>query len=155
VNSRARHLCPECSDRIEDEKATALPGAVSTWMWCVAAGFSGLLIQLLLHRQWSWSAVPLAMLAGWLMATANGPNFDRNPLRTPVLTLLLLSLLQVSAWTFITGAQLGHTDPSQLGSIFLWTILAFPPAVLIGIGAGAGGMLMALLEKRLERIETG
>ncbi len=121
-------------------------------MWCVAAGLSGLLIQLLFHSQWSWSTIPLAVLAGWLMATANGPNFDRHPLRTPILTLMLLALLQIAAITFTTAVQLGHTEPAELGSIFVWTILAFPSALLMGIGAGAGGMLMALLEKRLDRI---
>lgn len=152
VKSRARHLCPECSDQIEAEKEATPPGPLGTWMWCVAAGLSGFLIQLLFHQQFSWSATPLAMLAGWLMATANGPNFDRQPLRTPLLTLLLLALLQITAWTFITGARLGHTDPAHLGSIFVWTVLALPPALIFGIFAGAGGMVMARLEKRLERV---
>lgn len=152
VNKRARHLCPECSDQIEADKEAAPPGPLGTWMWCIAAGLSGLLIQLLFHHQFSWSAVPLAMLAGWLMATANGPNFDRHPLRTPLLTLLLLVILQTAAWTFITGAEVGHTDPANLGSIFVWTLLALPPALVIGICAGAGGMLMARLEKRLDRV---
>jgi hypothetical protein len=152
VRGRARHLCPECAEEIRAEQETRPPGPLATWLWCVTAGVSGLLLQLLFHQNWTWTVIPLAVVAGWLMGTANGPNFERRPVLAPTLTVALLILLQVGGWTVVTGTQLGTTHSGELGAIFLLTLYSWPPAVLAAMAAGSIGLAMAMIEKRLERL---
>jgi hypothetical protein len=136
---------------IEQERNDRPPSTLSTWLWCGVAGFGGLLLQLLFHYSWGWTAVPLALVAGWLMGTANGPNFERHPILSPLFTVLLIFVLQVVGWTFIIGSDLhlGNGDP--LGMLFLWTLVALPPTVLMGWVLGSVGVFMAMMEQRLRR----
>jgi hypothetical protein len=149
VRGRARHLCPSCAERIAEDAENQPPGPLTTWLWCTVAGICGLLLQLLFHQ--SWTVIPLAVVAGWLMGTANGPNFERHPFWSPVFTILLLGLLQISGWALITGAQLGAAGAAQLGMIFIWTVVSLPPGVVAGFSAGTLGMGMAILEHRLQQ----
>lgn len=151
LDGRMRHLCPDCADMIEQERNERPPGSLSTWLWCGVAGFGGLLLQLLFHYSWGWTAVPLALVAGWLMGTANGPNFERHPIISPICTVMLILVLQAIGWTFIIGSdlQLGHGDP--LGALFVWTLIALPPTVILGWVLGSVGVVMAMMEQRLRR----
>lgn len=151
LDGRARHLCFECAETVKVARATRPPGSASTWLWCAVAGFCGLLLQLVFHMSWGWTAVPLALVAGWLMGTANGPNFERHPLSTLILTVGLLLLFQVAGWAVIFGTELHAERTGALAPLFLWTLISLPPTVLAGWTAGTLGVAMALLERRLHR----
>jgi hypothetical protein len=151
LDGRARHLCFDCAETVRIARSTRPPGSASTWMWCAVAGFCGLLLQLLFHMSWGWTAVPLALVAGWLMGTANGPNFERHPVSTLVLTVGMLLLFQVAGWAMIFGAELHADQTDALASLFFWTLMSLPPTVLLGWTAGTLGVGMALLERRLHR----
>ena len=151
MKGRARHICPDCAERIADEIGTRPPGVVSTWMWCLVAGIGGLLLQLLLHQSWSWTAAPAALVTGWLMGLANGPNFERRPWLAPIITVSLVIVLQAVGLALITGSRIGASTPGQLATVFIWTMGAMPPNLILGIVAGALGISMGLLERRLQR----
>ena len=151
VAGRARHLCPECAERIASEQEHRPPGSLSTWLWCLVAGMGGLLAQLLLHQTFSWMAGPAALFTGWLMGLANGPNFERRPVVAPLLTLTLVLALQTVGLVWLTGMQLGAAGTGQLTAIFLWTVGTMPIEWIIGLGAGSAGIAMALVEQRLRR----
>ena len=151
LDGRARHLCYECAEVITLARTMRPPGSASTWLWCAVAGFCGLLLQLLFHVSWGWTAVPVALAAGWLMGTANGPNFERRPLFTLLVTVGMLLLFQVAGWAFIFGTELRADSSDALASLFLWTLFSLPPSVLVGWSLGTLGVGMALLERRLHR----
>jgi len=151
LDGRARHLCYECAEVITLARAMRPPGSASTWLWCAVAGFCGLLLQLLFHVSWGWTAVPLALIAGWLMGTANGPNFERRPVFTLLVTVGLLLLFQVAGWAFIFGAELRAESSDALAQLFVWTLCSLPPSVIVGWSLGTVGVGMALLERRLHR----
>jgi len=151
LDGRMRHLCPDCADAIHAERRDRPPGTVSTWLWCGVAGFGGLLLQLLFHYSWGWTAIPLALVAGWLMGTANGPNFERHPVLSPLATILMVWFLQAAGWTFIFGSDLHLDSSGPLGSLFVWTLLALPPTVVLCWVLGTVGVVMAMMEQRLHR----
>lgn len=151
LDGRARHLCPACADAIVAAREDCPPSAISTWLWCAVAGLGGILLQLLFHYTWGWTAVPLALVAGWLMGTANGPNFERWPWLSPALTVVLVLLLQVFGWTLIFGARLHVEDSKSLAALFYWTLVALPPTVLLCWVLGAVGVAMAMVEQKLYR----
>ena len=151
LDGRARHLCPVCAEAIVAAREDRPPSPLSTWLWCAVAGLGGVLLQLLFHYTWGWTAVPLALVAGWLMGTANGPNFARRPWLSPALTVLLALLLQVFGWTLIFGARLRVEDSETLAALFFWTLVALPPTVLLCWILGAVGVAMAVVEQRLYR----
>lgn len=151
LDGRMRHLCPDCAESIEQIRNEIPPSALSTWMWCGVAGFGGLLLQLLFHYSWGWTAVPLALVAGWLMGTANGPNFERHPILSPLCTVVLVLILQAAGWTFVIGSDLQLSQGNPLGALFVWTLVALPPTVVLGWIVGSLGVFMALMEQRLHR----
>jgi hypothetical protein len=67
LDGRARHLCPTCVEVIVTARENLPPSTFSTWLWCAVAGLGGILLQLLFHYTWGWTAVPLALVAGWIM----------------------------------------------------------------------------------------
>jgi hypothetical protein len=151
LDGRARHLCPACAEAITAAREDRPPGALSTWLWCAVAGLGGVLLQLLFHYTWGWTAIPLALVAGWLMGTANGPNFERRPWLSPALTIVFVLLLQVLGWTFMFGARLRVQDSETLAALFVWTLVALPPTVLLCWALGVLGVAMAVVEQKLYR----
>lgn len=152
MEERARHLCPDCAEAIERAREEQPAGALSTWLWCGVAGFSGLLLQILFHWSLGWSIVPLAVVSGWLMGSANGPNLDRHPVGTPLTTLILVMLFQVLGLVMLAAVQFGFHRPDDWARLFVWTLYTPSANLVAGCVAGAVGMSLSMLERRLKPI---
>lgn len=152
MEERARHLCPDCAGEIERAQSESPSGPLSTWLWCGVAGFAGLLLQILFHWSLGWSVVPLAVVAGWLMGSANGPNFDRHPVATPAATLILVFLFQTLGLTMLAATQFGFYQFSEWTRLFFWTARSLPANLVAGCLAGAAGLSLAWFERRLKKI---
>lgn len=152
VEDRARHLCPDCAGEVERVRHDSPPGTLSTWLWCAVAGFAGLLLQILFHWSFGWSMVLLAIVAGWLMGSANGPNIDRHPVGTPLATLGFVFLFQVLGLTMLAATQFGFYQLSEWARLFLWTLKSFPASLVAGFFAGSAGLALALFERRLHKV---
>jgi hypothetical protein len=125
---------------------------MATWLWCAVAGAGGMLLQTLFGGHWAPLVLPLALVAGWLMGTANAPNFQRWPIGAPVATGAMLFLLQAAGWALLTVAELGSRNADDLWLIFYWTLLGVPGPFLASFLAGTTGLGMAIVEKRLYRV---
>jgi hypothetical protein len=151
VEERARHLCPDCAGEIERARNERPPGTTSTWLWCGVAGFAGLWLQVLFHAGLGWSTLPLAVVSGWLMGSANGPNLDRRPVTAAAVTLLLIGVFQVAGLTLIAAMKFGYYQLWDLTRLYFW-MLSSPSAHLVtGCLAGAAGLSLALFERRLRK----
>ena len=83
------------------------------------------------------------------MGLANGPNFERRPLVAPIITVGLIIVLQAVGLALMTGSRIGANTSGHLATVFIWTMGAMPPALILGIVAGSLGISMGLLERRL------
>jgi hypothetical protein len=151
VEDRARHLCPDCAGEIERTRDERPPGELPTWLWCTVAGFCGLWLQFLFNWILGWSTAPLALLAGWLMGTANAPNLERRPLFTGAFTLLLICVFQALGLALLAATGFGFYQLWDLTRLFLWTITNPTPSLWGACAFGGLGLMLALFERRLKK----